>query len=62
MFGQRDKRDFTGQLEKVRDGTFGIGTVQKYFGTGHSGSGQFKNFSGRDKRDRDNKKVCPAGL
>ncbi len=25
-------------------------------------TGQFENISGRDIRDRDNKKVCPAGL
>jgi hypothetical protein len=30
FFGQRDKRDFTGQIEKFRDGTFGIGTIKKF--------------------------------
>jgi hypothetical protein len=39
----------------------------KNFGTGHSGSGLFKKKfgarqTGRDIRDRGNKKVCPAGL
>ncbi len=57
FFCQRDKRDFTGPFQNVRDGAFGIGTILKKYGTG-----PFKNISGRHIRDRDNKKVCPAGL
>ncbi len=30
FFGQRDKQDFTGQFEKFRDRTFGIGTIKKF--------------------------------
>ena len=35
----RDIRD-RDNAKKFRDGTFGIGTIQKFFGTGQTGSGQ----------------------
>jgi hypothetical protein len=47
------------------------GLSRKFFGTGQTGFGTIRKFSGRDKRDsgpfenfRDGtiKKVCPAGL
>jgi hypothetical protein len=56
-FGQRDKRDFTGQFEKFRDGKIRDRDYLKKIRDTTNGTGPFKKISGRD-----NKKVCTAGL